>query len=413
MSGAPSVRRRPGVVAVAVLAAGTLVAAGLITPAGATTGSASAVGRILGADSPTAIPDSYIVVLKDSAVGGPAGTRKPTVTRLATEVTDRFGVRPDHVWGDALNGFSVRTTETIARRIAAHPAVAHVEADQTVEPATTQANAPWNLDRLDAYSGLDTTYSYQSQGSGVRAYVLDGGIRTSHLEFGGQAYFGWGIGGYPTSCHSLHATHIAGTISGTTYGVAKGVVVVDVRVTGCTGTGTWTDLINGVNWVAADHLPGAQAVANISLTGSLSAAVNAAVANLVADGVTTVVAAGNANANACNYSPASVPTAITVGTTMANDTRATFSNYGPCLDLFAPGATIVSASNASDTAVATLSGTSQSTGHASGAAARVLEANPTWTPAQVHGYLTSTANPVVINPGTGSPNQFLHVSPLL
>ncbi|MEU4570564.1 S8 family peptidase [Micromonospora sp. NPDC023956] len=407
--------RRGALAVVAVLAAGTLVAAALTTPATAGPVATSTVGQIIGADRPTAIPGSYLVVLKDSAVGGPAGTRKSTVTRLATDITHRFGVRPDHVWGDALNGFSVRTTDTIARRIATHPAVAHVEADQSVQPASvTQFNAPWNLDRLDQYSGLDSTYTYESDGSGVRAYVIDSGIRITHQDFGGQAEFGWGVGGYVPNCHSPQATHIAATIGGTTFGVAKDVVVVDVRITPCTGGGGGLpDLINGISWVVANHLPGAPAVANLSLIGALNPSVNTAVANLIADGITVVVPAGNSNANACSYSPASLTTAITVGATQSNDSRASFSNYGTCLDLFAPGVSVMSASNASNTAVATLSGTAQSTGNVAGAAARVLEANPTWTPAQVHTYLTSTANPVVTGAGTGSPARLLHLSPLL
>ncbi|OZV74972.1 serine protease [Micromonospora echinospora] len=413
--------RRRGLAALAVVTAATLVAAVLATPAASAPGSVRApgpVGEIRGAEAPTAVPGTFVVVLKDSAVGGPAGTRQAAVSTLAADVTSRFGVQPDRVWGDALNGFSVRTSEAVARRIAAHPAVAYVEADQTVQLATTQLNAPWNLDRLDATAGLDVTYSYQSQGSGIPVYVIDSGIHISHQEFGGQAYYGYDAidGTLPAEDCSGHGTHVAANIGGTTYGVAKNVALVAVKVVGdCTGIpSTLAMVINGINWVAADHQPwDPPAVANIALLTGVSSAVNTAVANLVVDGVTVTVAAGNSNANACNFPPASVPTALTVGATQSNDARASFSNFGTCLDLFAPGVNIVSAVHLSNTATTPLSGTSQASAHVAGMAARVLSNNPTWTPAQVAGYLTSVANPAVINPGTGSPNRLLYMSPLL
>ncbi|XTZ14010.1 S8 family peptidase [Micromonospora echinospora] len=349
-------------------------------------------------------------MLKDSAVGGRAGTRQAAVSRLATEVTDRYGIRPGHVWGDALNGFSVRTSETVARRIAAHPAVAHVEADQTVQLASTQLNAPWNLDRLDATTGLDFTYSYQSQGSGIPVYVIDSGIHINHQEFGGQAQLGYNVGGAPVC--GFHGTHLAGTIGGTTYGVAKDATLISVKVIDCGTSSTWAGVISGVNYVTSQHQAGTPAVANIGVTGSLHTAFNTALANMIADGVTAVVAAGNSNANACNYSPSSVPTAITVGAVQSNNARASFSNYGTCMDMFAPGVSITSASNTSDTAITTVSGTSQASAHVAGLAARVLSNNPSWTPAQVHSHLLSVATPgVVTNPGTGSPNRIAYLSP--
>ncbi|MFI6825050.1 S8 family peptidase [Micromonospora sp. NPDC050187] len=405
----------------AVATATTLVAAVLATPAASAPGPdrvSGPVGEILGAEGPATVPDSFVVVVKDSAVGGPAGTRQSVVSRLAADVTSRFGVRPDRVWGDALNGFSVRTSDAVARRIAAHPAVAHVERDQTVQMATTQPNAPWNLDRLDAPVGLSNTYTYTSEGYPARVYVVDSGIHVTHQEFGGQAYHGYDAidGTLPAEDCSGHGTHTAATIGGTTYGVAKNVVLVAVKVVGdCTGIpSTLAMVINGINWVAADHQPwDPPAVANIALLTGSSSAVGTAVANLVADGVTVTVAAGNSNANACNFSPASVPTALTVGATQSNDARASFSNFGTCLDLFAPGVNIVSAVHLSNTATTPLSGTSQASAHVAGMAARVLSNNPTWTPAQVNAYLTSLAVPVVTNQGSGSPNLLLHMSPLL
>ncbi|TDB81147.1 S8 family peptidase, partial [Micromonospora fluostatini] len=245
------------------------------------------------------------------------------------------------------------------------PAVAHIERDQVLELTSTQQNAPWNLDRLDAPTGLSTTYTYVSEGYPVRAYVVDTGIHVSHADFGGQAYHGYDAldGSLPAEDCTGHGTHAAATIGGTTYGVAKDVVLVAVKVAGdCAAPGTPSTvavLIDALNWIAADHQPwDPPAVANLGLMVGLSNAVNTAVANLVADGVTVTVPAGNSNANACNFSPASVPTALTVGATQMNDSRASFSNWGPCLDIFAPGVNVVSATYLSTTATTPLSGTS-------------------------------------------------------
>lgn len=413
--------RRRGLVAVLALATTTLLAGMLATPAASAPRSERAsgvTGEILGDAGATVVPDSFIVVLKDSAAGGRAGTRQSTVSRLAEELADRFGIRPDRVWGDVLHGFSVRTSEAVARRLAGHPAVAHVERDRTVQLATTQPNAPWNLDRIDAPLGLSSSYNYVSEGYPVRAYVVDSGIHISHQEFGGQAYYGYDAvdGTLPADDCVGHGTHAAGTIGGTTYGVAKNVVLVAVRVTGdCTGLPTSVaTLIDGINWVAADHSPwDPPAVANIGVTTGLHNALNTAVANLVIDGVTVTVPAGNSNSNACNYSPGVVPTVLTVGATQSNDSRPSFSNWGSCLDLFAPGVNILSAMYTSNTATVSWNGTSHAAPHVAGAAARVLGNNPTWTPAQVHSYLTTVANPAVTNAGTGSPNRLLYLSPLL
>ncbi|TWJ31416.1 peptidase inhibitor I9 [Micromonospora sagamiensis] len=410
--------RRPGLAAVAALAATTLVAAVLATPATSAPRPdrvPGPVGEILGAGS-TAVPDSYVVVLADSAVGGRAGTRQSAASRLAADVTSRFGVRPDRVWGDALNGFSVRMSEAVARRMAAHPAVAHVERDQTVRTATMQPNAPWNLDRLDVPLGLSTTYNYVSEGYPARVYIVDTGIHISHQEFGGQAYYGYDAvdGTLPANDCTGHGTHVAATVGGTTYGVAKDVALIAVKVFGCSGSTTVSTVINGINWVTAHHVPGdPPAVANVGVTTGPTLALNTAVANLVADGVTVTVPAGNSNANACNTSPGAVPTALTVGATQSNDARASFSNWGTCLDIFAPGVNILSATYTSNTATTSWSGTSHASPHVAGMAARVLSNNPTWTPAQVASYLTTVANPAVINPGTGSPNRLLYMSPLL
>ncbi|MFF3855584.1 S8 family peptidase [Micromonospora sp. NPDC002575] len=401
--------------------AGTAVTAMLVTtamltmvagPAAATPAAESrsgAAGEILDAGDGTPVPGSYVVTLKEGA--GSAGDRHAGVARLA----DRYGFRPDHVWRDALNGFSVRTSERVARRLAADPAVAVVEQDRLTSLATTQTNAPWNLDRIDAPLGLSGTYDFTSVGTGVRAYIVDSGIQIGHVDFGGQAVYGYDAvdGTLPANDCSGHGTHVAGTVGGTTFGAAKNVVLVAVKVFDCALPSTLSMLINGINWMIANHLAGQPAVANVGVLTSPTVALDTAVANAVADGITVTVPAGNSNVSACTVSPASAPTALTVGATLTNDNRASWSNFGPCLDIFAPGDRITSAWWNSTTATQTISGTSHAAPLVAGVAARVLANNPTWTPAQVASYLFSVASPVVVNPGAGSPNRLLYLSPLL
>ncbi|MFY1683438.1 S8 family peptidase [Micromonospora sp. WMMD730] len=384
--------------------------------AAANPGTAQGVaGHIFGAGRATAIPGDYIVVLKDGAVDGLGDARRSTTAGLARSLAGRFGAAPDQVWDDALNGFSVRTSESIARRLAADPAVAYVEQNQTVKvPETaarttlTQPNAPWNLDRIDAPVGLDTTYNFVSKGTGVRVYVIGPGIRTTHQEFGGQAYHG-----YAASCFRSLGTHVAGIIGGTTYGVAKDVTMVSVGLPTCVGT--LSALIGAVDWVVADNTPWSPpAVGDFVLAGGMSTALNTAVANAVVDGIVITTPAGDVNHDACLDSPGSVPTVLTVASVQSNDARPSYSNYGPCVDLFAPGVNIVSASSDSDTAVAAADLTLQASAHVAGMAARVLSKNPTWTPAQVHAFLVDSATTgVVTNPGSGSPNRLLYGSPTL
>ncbi|SCE68273.1 Peptidase inhibitor I9 [Micromonospora haikouensis] len=395
---------------------GVLTASALAaTMIGSPVSAAPATGEIRHAGGATAVPSSYIVVLKDSAVGGKAGTRAAAVASSAGSLAKRFGGSVAQVYGAALNGFEVRLSEAAAKRLAAHPSVAWVEQNHEVGIQTTQANPPWGLDRTDqAALPLSKSYNYTSAGTGVTAYVIDTGININHSDFGGQAVDGYDAvdNALPAADCNGHGTHVSGTVGGTTYGVAKDVKLVAVRVLNCRGRGTNAGVIGGVNWVTSNHQAGQPAVANMSLGGGANSSLDTAVANSIADGVTYAVAAGNSNANACTSSPAAVPTAITVGATQSNDARASFSNFGTCLDIFAPGVDVLSAWYSSNTATNTISGTSMASPHVAGAAARVLSNNPTWTPAQVASYLTSTATAgVVTSPGTGSPNRLLYVSP--
>jgi subtilisin family serine protease len=382
------------VLAVSLLVVATTTVA-TVTPAVA----APATGQIRLAGTAAAVPGSYIVVLKDGTVASPDS--------LAT----RFGGKLRQRFGTALNGFEAAMTESAAKRLAAHADVAFVEQNQTVSLLDTQNNATWGLDRIDQRSRpLSGTYTYPRTASNVTAYVIDTGIRTSHSDFGGRATSGYDAvdGGAADDCNG-HGTHVAGTVGGSTYGVAKAVRLVAVRVLNCSGSGTNAGVIAGVNWVTQNAQK--PAVANMSLGGGASSALDNAVANSIGSGVTYALAAGNSRANACNSSPARVAAAITVGATTNTDARASYSNYGTCLDVFAPGSSITSAWYNSNTATNTISGTSMASPHVAGAAALVLSANPSATPAQVRDNLVaaSTAN-AVTSAGTGSPNRLLFVA---
>jgi subtilisin family serine protease len=360
---------------------------------------APSTGEILRTEN--AVPGSYIVVLKDTAVGGRAGTQQAAVAQTARTLAGKYGASIGHTYGDALNGFSAQLSEKAAKRLAADPSVAYVEEDGIFTIAATQLNPPWGLDRIDQRAlPLNQSYTYVSTGTNVTAYIIDTGIRITHTDFGGRAVHGYDAidNALPADDCNGHGTHVAGTTGGRVYGVAKNVRLVGVRVLNCAGSGTWAQVIAGINWVTSNHQPGQPAVANMSLGGSLNTSVNNAVTNSIADGVSYAVAAGNSNANACNFSPASAPNAITVGATGSNDARASFSNFGSCVDIWAPGVGILSAWYTSNTATSSLSGTSMASPHVAGAAARVLQNNPTWTPLQVRNYLVSTASPVAVGP---------------
>ncbi|MER6673460.1 S8 family peptidase [Streptomyces sp. NPDC000983] len=361
-------------------------------------------GRILGAGEPGSVSGSYLVTLE-------GGTRAPSAA--GTAVAEGYGARISHTYGTVLNGYAIRASERQAERLAADPRVASVVQDTAVRVDRTQQNPPsWGLDRVDQRSlPLNGRYTApDSAGAGVTVYVIDTGVRVSHRDFGGRARHGWDFVGGDGSAGdgNGHGTHVAGTVAGSGYGVAKKAKVVSVRVLDNTGAGTTAQVIAGIDWVTRNARK--PAVANISLGGGYHAQLNAAVRNSIASGVTYTVAAGNGSLPAGLYSPASVGRAVTVGATDRRDARAGFSNYGSALDLFAPGVDITSASYASDTARATYSGTSMAAPHAAGAAALYLADHRTATPAQVARALRSgAANGKVSGRGPGSPDRLLQV----
>jgi Subtilase family/Bacterial Ig domain len=288
--------------------------------------------------------------------------------------------------------------------------VAFVEEDGEVHAVATQTPATWGLDRIDQRAlPLSSSYTYNQTGAGVHAYVIDTGLRATHAQFAGRVGNGYTAinDGRGTSDCNGHGTHVAGTVGGTTYGVAKSVTLHPVRVLNCSGSGTTSGVIAGVDWVTANRVK--PAVANMSLGGGASSALDTAVVNSTNAGVTYAVAAGNSNANACNSSPARVAAALTVGATTSTDARASYSNYGSCLDIFAPGSSITSAWYTSDSATNTISGTSMASPHVAGAVALYLQTAPTATPAQVAQAVVAIATQgVVTSPGSGSPNRLLY-----
>ncbi len=309
----------------------------------------------------------FIVVLKDS------GARAAPV---AAEHSQRFGGEVRYVYEHALKGYAGSFSEGQLGALLADGRVASVERDAEVTVSTTQNGATWGIDRIDQRAlPLSGSFTYTRTGAGVKAYIIDTGILATHSEFGTRVAPGRDTvdGALPAAdCHG-HGTHVAGTVGGTTYGVAKAVTLVAVRVLNCSGSGTTAGVIAGVDWVTEDHESGQPAVANMSLGGSRSNSLDTAVRNSIADGVSYAIAAGNSDRNACNFSPARVAEAMTIGATDQTDRRATFSNRGDCVDWFAPGVGITSAWYSSTTAINTISGTSMATPHTAGVAALYLQ----------------------------------------
>jgi subtilisin family serine protease len=348
------------------------------------------IGTIRLAGTPDAVAGSYIVALKENAQTGTMGT-------------------VDFVY-PSINGYAATMTERQARRLAADPQVAYVEQNQRVKALDTQPNPPsWGLDRIDQRDlPMDQTYNHSTTAANVNAYIIDTGIRVTHQDFGGRAKHGRDTidnDNDATDCNG-HGTHVAGTVGGNLHGVAKAVTLHAVRVLNCQGSGTNATVVAGIDWVTRNAVK--PAVANMSLGGSASTAIDDAVRRSTAAGITHAVAAGNSNDDACRYSPARAPDAITVGATYLDDGKAGFSSFGRCLDIFAPGVGIRSATSASDTSTASFSGTSMASPHVAGTAALYLAKNPSATPKRVRDALVNVATPgKVTNAGSGSPNKLL------
>ena len=345
------------------------------------------------------IPGRFIVTLREGAD--------------ARGVAREHGVAPDFVYGTVLNGFAGSISDAARAGLLRDARVERVEQDGVVTTQTTQTSATWGLDRTDQRDlPLSTTYTYINTGTGVTAYIIDTGIRFAHSQFSGRATSGFDAvdGGSADDCNG-HGTHVAGTVGGSTYGIAKNVSLVAVRVLDCRGSGSWSGVIAGMDWVADNAAK--PAVANMSLGGGASTAVDNALKNLIAKGVTVGVAAGNGNRggkaqDACGYSPARVPEAITVGATTSTDAKTSWSNYGTCVDIFAAGSSITSAWYTSNTATNTISGTSMATPHVVGVAALYLQSNPGAAPSVVASALSANATTgKVTNAGSGSPNRLL------
>ncbi|HEX5889534.1 MAG TPA: S8 family peptidase [Pyrinomonadaceae bacterium] len=352
------------------------------------------------------VENNYIVVLNDAVVGEHG--RFSIAPYVADELALTHKGKLKHVYQNALNGFAVEMSPEDAERLSEDFRVAYVEEDAVVSLDATQSNPPWGLDRIDQRNRpLNAIYTFNWTGAGVFAYVIDTGIRTTHTQFGTRAANVFdAFGGNGQDCNG-HGTHVAGTIGGSTYGVAKSVNLRGVRVLNCSGSGTNSGVIAGVDFVRLNRQN--PAVANMSLGGGISSALDTAVNNLSNSGVAIAVAAGNSNTNACNSSPARAANAITVGSTTTTDARSSFSNFGSCLDIFAPGSGILSAYSTSNTATATLSGTSMASPHVAGVAALYKQANPSASAATVRNAIVNGATTnVVTNAGTGSPNRLLY-----
>ena len=375
---------------------------GLVAPiVDSSPGRAPVISRASGG---SAVPGAYIVVFKQ-------GQATADVDGVVNEVSTKHGFTAQFRYKHALRGFAAKLTPVAVEALRNDPRVAYIEQDQMAHAIATQANPTWGLDRVDQHLlPLDNSYTYNQTGVGVDAYCIDTGIRFTHVDFGGRAVTGVDeiTPGGTAADGNGHGTHTAGTIGGATYGVAKGVRLIAVRVLDNSGSGTYSQVIAGVDWVTADHTT-RPAVANMSLGGPVSTALDAAVRNSIADGVTYCVSAGNSSADVSTQSPADVAEAITVGATDINDGFASFSNFGSGVDISGPGVNVTSDWNTSNTATNTISGTSMSSPHVAGAAVLYLEANPTASPAAVSaGLVAAATNGVITGIPSGTPNRLLY-----
>jgi len=350
------------------------------------------------------VPGQYLITFSRGASGD--------ARELAAGLARAHGAEIAFVYDSAIRGFAAKMPEQAAMALARNPNVELVEEDGIVTADTIQSSPPWGLDRIDSRSlQQNSLYVYGDDGSGVHAYIIDTGIRQTHSELSGRIGGGYDAvtsGGAADDCHG-HGTHVAGIVGGTTYGVAKGVTLHPVRVLNCSGSGTTSGVVAGINWVTSNFT--GPAVANLSLGGSASSTLDSALQSLIDAGVTVVVAAGNSDADACNYSPSRLADAITVGATTSTDARASYSNYGSCLDLFAPGSSILSAYYSSDSATATMSGTSMASPHVAGAVALFLQDHGSASPSGVATIIRNSAGVgYVSDEGTSSPDKLLSIA---
>lgn len=353
------------------------------------------------------IKNQYIVILNKD-VG--------SSNEFAQGIAKQHGGRVLQTYDAVLKGFAIYLPDVagtaFVEAMKKNPKVVSVENDTIMKiDATTQSNPDWGLDRIDQKNlPLDSAYSYSQTGSGTTAYIVDTGILSTHQQFSGRVLSGYTAisdGNGTSDCHG-HGTHVAGTVGGSTYGVAKNVSLVPIRILGCDGSGASSNVIAGLDWILKNGKK--PAVVNMSLGGEANASLDSAVENLFNNGYVMVVAAGNSNTDACSTSPARVSKAITVAATDSTDTRASYSNYGSCVDIFAPGSQINSSWIGSNTATKVLNGTSMATPHVVGVVAEMLQSTPTTTPQTISTNLLNQASSNVVKNPSGSPNRLLYKS---